>query len=198
MSDTHTILRLDASARHTGSIGRGLTGTLIDKLLVKHAGAHVIARDLAVTNIPYLDEAWLDANTTPAAQRTPQQQDALSFSDELVAELKSADILVIACPIYNFSVPAALKAWIDQVCRSGLTFNYSPNGPVGLLENKKAYIVITSGGTEVGSAIDFTSGYLRHIMGFIGIKDVTFVAADRLMIDADASLAKAHAAIEKL
>ena len=105
---------------------------------------------------------------------------------------------MISTPIYNFGIPASLKAWIDQIARAGLTFNYTPNGPVGLMEGKRAVIAIASGGTQVGSDIDWASSYLRHIMGFIGITDVEFVAADQLMVDADASHAKADAALKAL
>ena len=89
--------------------------------------------------------------------------------------------LVIGLPIYNFSVPAAMKAWIDQIARVGVTFNYSENGPVGLMKKKRAIILLASGGTKVGSDIDFASEYMKHILGFIGITDVTIIAADALM-----------------
>jgi hypothetical protein len=108
-----------------------------------------------------------------------------------VAELKAADTLVIGLPIYNFGVPAALKAWVDQVARAGVTFKYSEYGPKGLLEGKRAIVAVASGGTEAGSDIDFATGYIRHVLGFIGITDVEFVTADRLMLDADGTMAKA-------
>ena len=100
--------------------------------------------------------------------------------------------------IYNFGVPAALKAWIDQIARAGVTFKYTENGPVGLLDGKRAIIAVASGGTEVGSEIDFATGYMRHIMGFIGIHDVEVVAADQLMLDADAANSKAAEQIKSL
>jgi FMN-dependent NADH-azoreductase len=106
--------------------------------------------------------------------------------------------LVIGSPVYNFSVPAALKAWIDQICRVGVTFKYTPDGPVGLLSGKRAIIVIASGGTSIGSDIDYASGYLKHIMDFIGIHDVTIIAADALGKDAKAKLAAANVDIESL
>ncbi len=103
----------------------------------------------------------------------------------MIAEVKAADTLVIGLPVYNFGVPSALKAWIDQVCRAGLTFTYSENGPVGLLKDKRAIVFYVSGGTMMGSDIDFASGYLRHILGFIGITDVQMVTADQHMMDPD-------------
>ena len=105
---------------------------------------------------------------------------------------------MIGAPIYNFSVPAGLKAWIDLVARVGLTFAYTEEGPAGLLEGKRAIIAVASGGTEAGSAIDFASGYLRHMLGFMGITEVEIVAADTLAIDEGAALAKAKSQIEAL
>jgi FMN-dependent NADH-azoreductase len=122
----------------------------------------------------------------------------LALSDSLVAELQAADTVLITLPIWNFGIPSTLKAWIDQVARAGVTFRYTPDGPVGLLEGKRAILAVASGGTEVGSAIDFATDYLRHVLGFIGIHEVEIVAADRLMVDADASHAKADAAIDAL
>ncbi|ABV92103.1 FMN-dependent NADH-azoreductase 1 [Dinoroseobacter shibae DFL 12 = DSM 16493] len=131
-------------------------------------------------------------------QRTADQRAVLALSDSLVAELQAADTVLITLPIWNFGIPSTLKAWIDQVARAGVTFRYTPDGPVGLLEGKRAILAVASGGTEVGSAIDFATDYLRHVLGFIGIHEVEIVAADRLMVDADASHAKADAAIDAL
>jgi FMN-dependent NADH-azoreductase len=142
--------------------------------------------------VPVVDGAWIGA-AFGGGDKTP-----LSTSQELVAEIQRADHIVIASPIWNFGVPAALKAWIDQIARAGVTFKYTESGPVGLLEGKRATIIISSGGTEAGSEIDFATPYLKHVLGFIGIHDVDVVAADRLMMDADASIAKATAAIDAL
>ncbi|KIT14734.1 FMN-dependent NADH-azoreductase [Jannaschia aquimarina] len=180
------ILRIDSSARHDGSISRKLLDDVAARL-----GGPVTTRDLATEPLPQITGTWMGANFTPEADRTDEQRAALAQSDALIAELKAADTILIGAPIYNFSIPAALKAWIDLVARAGVTFRYTENGPEGLLEGKRAIIAIASGGTEVGSEIDFASGYLRHVLGFIGITDVEFVAADRLMIDADASMSKA-------
>ncbi|ABD53677.1 FMN-dependent NADH-azoreductase [Jannaschia sp. CCS1] len=188
---TH-ILRIDASARRDGSVSRDLTTQIVDLL-----GGEVTIRDLT-TAIPQLDEAWIGANFTPADQRTAQQQETLSLSDTLVAEVQAADTLVIGLPIYNFGVPAALKAWVDQIARAGVTFQYTETGPKGLLEGKRAIVAVASGGTEAGSDIDFATGYMRHVLGFIGITDVTFVTADRLMVDPDAAHKTAQTQIEAL
>ncbi len=189
---TQTVLHIDASARLNGSTTRDLTARIVSRL-----GGKVIRRDLAHA-IPQIDETWVNANFTPADQRSKAQSAALELSDTLISEIKAADVLVIGVPVYNFGIPTALKAWIDQIARAGVTFSYTEDGPKGLLEGKRAIIALASGGTPVGSEIDFASGYMRHIMGFIGITDVEIVAADRLMVDADAALCGANARIEEL
>lgn len=187
-----TILHIDSSARSEGSVTRELSAKIVSKL-----GDTVIRRDLAMP-IPQIDAAWVGANTTPADDRSAEQKEALALSDSLVAELQAADTIVIGTPIYNFGIPAALKAWVDQVARAGLTFRYTENGPEGLLSGKRAIIVIASGGTPAGAEIDFASGYMRHVLGFIGITDVELVAADRLMMDGEASMTAANAQVEAL
>lgn len=189
---TNTVLLINSSARQTGSTSRDMTARIAKKL-----GGTVIERDLAEP-VPQIDEKWVAASFTPADQRTTAQIATLDLSDALAAELKAADTLVIGVPIYNFGVPAALKAWIDQVARTGVTFAYTDEGPVGLLEGKRAIIAASSGGTAVGSDIDFATGYLRHFLGFIGIHDVDLVSADQMMVDADAALGKAAAQIDAL
>lgn len=191
---TNSILRIDASARRSGSVSRDL----VDKIVARFGpDVSITARDLA-GGLPLIDEAWVEANFTPAADRTPAQNDILSLSDTLIAELREADTLLIGVPIYNFGVPAALKAWVDQIARAGVTFQYSEAGPKGLLSGKRAIIAIASGGTEAGSEIDFATGYLRHVLGFIGITHVDVITADRLAVDAEATLAAANAQVQSL
>ncbi|MEM1302631.1 MAG: NAD(P)H-dependent oxidoreductase, partial [Pseudomonadota bacterium] len=162
-----TVLRIDSSARLQGSITRKLTNQIVTQL----APSKTLTRDLS-KGVPLISEAWVNANFTPADQRTDAQRAELATSDAMVAEVAEADILVLGVPIYNFSVPAAMKAWIDQIARAGITFQYTENGPKGLLTNKRAIVVIASGGTKSGSDIDFATDYIRHVMGFIGIDDV--------------------------
>ncbi|MEX0366529.1 MAG: FMN-dependent NADH-azoreductase [Ruegeria sp.] len=189
----HTILHIDASARRAGSTTRELSGQV-----VKHLGAsRIIRRDLA-TPLPLLTEDWVNANFTPADQRDAVQRDLLSLSDELVSELKEADTIVIGLPIYNFSVPAAFKAWIDLIARVGETFAYSETGPKGLLEGKRAILAVASGGTAVDSEIDFATTYTRHVLGFVGITEVEVIAADRMALDPEAALEGARAAVAQL
>ena len=189
MSYASTILNVLVSPRGDASVSRQLAEKVIAR--VRDADTDVITRDVSA-GVPVVDGAWIGA-AFGGDDKSP-----LSTSEVLVEELKAADHLIIATPIWNFGVPAALKAWIDQIARAGLTFKYTDTGPVGLLEGKRATIVITSGGTESGSPIDFATPYLKHVLGFIGITDVDVVAADRLMVDADASMAKAEKAIMEL
>ncbi|MEQ8822949.1 MAG: NAD(P)H-dependent oxidoreductase [Filomicrobium sp.] len=191
MSTPPTILRVDASPRGADSVSRQLGDELIAGLLREDPSAKVVSRDVA-GGYTAVDADWIGANFTDDAARTAEQRAKLAGSDELVAELQSAGTLVITTPIYNFGIPAALKSWIDLIARARLTFRYTASGPVGLLEGKRAFIVVTSGGTPIGSDIDFATGYLKHILGFVGIKDVTVVDAGGLGGDADAIIAGAR------
>lgn len=170
------ILKVDASARYQDSVTRNLANKLVQTIAADQSV--IVERDVA-KGLPFLDEQWINANFTPVEQRDEQAQQTLALSNALVDELINADTIVIASPIYNFGVPAALKAWIDLIARVHRTFYYTENGPVGLLENKKAYLVIASGGTPSGSEIDFATGYLKQVLKFIGISDVTVVDATR-------------------
>jgi FMN-dependent NADH-azoreductase len=186
MTQSRNILRIDASARKAGSSSRALTDALIERL----SPANIVSRDLSEA-LPFVTENWVHANFTDEAERTAEQKAELALSDALVEEIFAADILVIGTPIYNFAVPAALKAWIDLIARARKTFHYTATGPEGLLSGKQAYVLIASGGTEVGSDIDFASGYLRHILGFVGITDVTIIAADQQMMKGEEAVSQA-------
>ncbi|MEM8555798.1 MAG: NAD(P)H-dependent oxidoreductase [Pseudomonadota bacterium] len=190
------ILRIESSARTSGSTTRDLNDQIVHRF-AKSGPVRVINRDLTQP-IPQINENWVMANFTPADDRSADQRETLALSDTLIGELQEADVIVIGVPIYNFGVPAALKAWVDQVARAGVTFQYSANGPVGLLEGKRAILSVASGGTEVGSDIDFATGYMRHVLSFIGITDVEVVRADRQMVDAEATKAKSRADLDAL
>jgi FMN-dependent NADH-azoreductase len=183
------ILHIDASARHADSVSRKLSADLVARL----AGdsGQVTYRD-ASQKLPFVDEQLINAYFTPEDARTPDQRASLALSNQIVAELKENDVMVIGVPIYNFSMPAALKAWADLAARVGETFRYTEQGPLGLLENKKAYIVVASGGTVVGSPIDFLTPWLKHYLGFIGITDVSVISADALNQDYDATITQAE------
>ena len=187
------ILRIDSSARRDGSETRALSDALISRIEAT-ADTTVIHRDLAADAPGFVNEAWVGANFTDPDARSDTQAAELAASDALVAELEAADVIVIGAPIYNFNIPAVLKAWIDKVVRARVTFRYGENGPEGLLKDKKAYVVMASGGVPMGSAMDFALPYLRYILGFVGIHDVEFISAAEVKDDPrrlDAALAGA-------
>ena len=189
-----TILHIDSSANLTSSVTRGLTAAVLAKL----GDAEVITRDLAKEPLPQITEAWIAAREVPTADRSAEQNALLAQSDALIEELRAADTIVIGAPMYNFSVPASLKAWIDLVARQGETFRYTETGPEGLLEGKRAIVALASGGVPAGSDMDFSTGYLKLFLGFIGITDVTIISADALARDAETSIANAHAKVSEL
>ncbi len=188
---TLRVLRVDASARAEGSVTRLLGDQLIQDLAQRVPDLSVTRRDVA-HGLPFVDAAWVNANFADPDARSDMQRQTLAGSDALVAEVTAADVIVIGAPIYNFGVPATLKAWIDQIARARLTFRYTEQGPQGLLTGKKVYILTATGGTEVGSAIDFATPWLKFVLGFIGITDVEVIAADRGMSRGD--VARQHAA----
>jgi FMN-dependent NADH-azoreductase len=187
------ILYVTASIRpDTESVSRGLGQRLVEGLAAK-TGATVTTRDIAANDLPYVSAERFAANLAPYAERTAEQTELAAIADTLIAELQAADTIVIASPIYNFGPPATLKAWADLVARAGTTFRYTETGPEGLLTGKKAYIAIASGGTPVGSDIDFMSRWLTFFLGFLGITDVEIVAADGIMgVDGEAKIAAAQ------
>jgi FMN-dependent NADH-azoreductase len=190
---TQTILHIDASARTENSISRDLSAQIVTRF----ADARIVRRDLAHP-LPLITADWIAANFTPASDRDDPQRNTLALSDTLVGELVAADVIVIGLPIYNFSIPAALKAWIDLIARAGLTFEYTAQGPKGLLHGKRVIIAVASGGTKMGSDIDFATGYLRHVLGFVGITQIDFVAADQLALSPEATLKSAQASVRAL
>jgi FMN-dependent NADH-azoreductase len=183
------VLEVAASGRNDGSVSRMLSADLIGALEERHGTVALTRRDLN-KGLPFVDDAWINANFTAPEERSAGQRAALAESDALVAELKAADVLVIGSPIYNFGVPAALKAWVDMVARARLTFRYTETGPKGLLEGKKAYLVIASGGVPVDSPM--------HALAFIGITDVEVIAAEQLNSKAEESIDAARVRIAEL
>jgi len=176
-----TLLHIDVSPRGEHSISRQISAAAVQAWKQKNPDGKVIERDLATTKLTFVDLDWIAGAFTPPDQHTTNHKSAIAVSDELVDELLAADEIVIGAPMYNFSFPAVLKAWIDHVVRAGKTFKYSSEGAEGLAKGRKAVIVIASAGAyEAGSsmeALDYETPYLRFILGFIGITDVRFVAA---------------------
>lgn len=177
---TRTVLHIDASGTTDTSISRAATAQLLSDL----KPARVIRRDLAATPMPYVDDTWIKARLVPETERSDAEASALTLSDTLIAELQQADMIVIGMPMYNFGMPASLKAWIDLIARPGVTFRYTENGPIGLLQGKRAIVAVASGGVPVDSGMDFATPHLRQVLRFIGIDDITVHVAKELVTEA--------------
>ena len=191
------VLEISASGRRSDSVSRMLTAELIEALEIREGEIDVLRRDLS-DGVSLVDESWIGANFTAEEERTAEQRGVLQDSDALVAELQAADVIVIGAPIYNFGIPAALKAWVDMIARARLTFRYTANGPEGLLTGKKAYIVNASGGVPDDSAVDLATPYLRQALKFVGITDVDVIAAEQLNSRAEESIDAARVRIAEL
>jgi FMN-dependent NADH-azoreductase len=174
-----TLLQIQTSLFGTGSQSAQLAAQFAATWQQRHPDGRVVVRDLAREPVPHLTAERFQAFTTPADQRTPEQKEVAAFSDTLIAELAAADEIVLAVPMYNFSVPSTLRAYFDHVARAGVTFRYTESGPQGLIQGKKAYVFITRGGVHAGAA-DTQIPYLRQFLAFIGITDVEFVLAEGL------------------
>lgn len=175
-----SLLVVEVSPRFETSTSRKLTKVFVDKWQTKHLDGQVVVRDLARDQPPYVDLPWIGGAFAPPETHAPENAAAIAVSDELVAELKAADEIIIGTPMYNFSIPAVLKAWIDHIVRVGVTIGANN---VGLLTGKKATIVIASGGDfSPGSPVEGynqASGYLRQVLAWIGITDIQIILADR-------------------
>ncbi|WP_370197898.1 FMN-dependent NADH-azoreductase [Roseibium sp.] len=180
------VLVLTSSVLGDASVSSQLTTHIVNQLRLKNGKSKVIARDLGSNPVPHLTQDSTIALRVPEAENEVQAN-AQALSDELIAELKAADLLVIGAPMYNFGIPSTLKAWFDYVLRAGVTFSYSDAGPEGLLKGKRAIVVLTRGGLySEGPAqlMDAQEPHLRTLLGFIGITDVTFIRAEKLAFGA--------------
>ncbi len=189
------ILQINSSTKPAESATR----ELVDATIARIAGADatIVDRDL-IEGLPLLDGPVTANLATPADERSPESAPALAISDQLIAELKAADAIVIGAPIYNFGVPGALKAWADLVARAGQTFRYSETGPEGLLDNRPVYIVVAAGGVPVGSPMDFATPWLTTFLGFLGLTDVTIISAEGLAVDPEAGMQAARDQVASL
>lgn len=176
-----TLLHIDSSPLYGRSVSRQLSDAYVTQWKASHPDGIVLERDLNANPIPPINAEWVGAVYTPEEARTPQQQEALSLSDSLLAELEQADEYVFGVPMHNFGVPSVLKLWIDQISRVGRTFSYADGTPKGLLTGKKATFIIATGGiydaqTKMAS-FNFVEPYLRSVFGFLGVTDATFLTA---------------------
>jgi len=192
-----TLLALNTSMFSTGGQSSRLADSFVAAWRASHPGAAVITRDLGRDPVPHLSAERFQAFLAQPGSRTPAQQAAVDFSDELIGELKRADVIVLGLPMYNFGVPSTLKSYFDHVARAGVTFHYTANGPAGLLTGKKAYVFATRGGQYAGTPMDTQTGFVRNFLRFIGIADVEFIYAEGLaMGEASKSNALARAQAE--
>jgi FMN-dependent NADH-azoreductase len=196
MANKTQVLRLDASANGDNSNSRKLGNVLAQQLENLFPVSEIRQRDLN-QELSFIDASWIAANFTASDERDELQNQRLAFSDQLIAELQWADHIILTTPMYNFGIPATLKAWIDLICRAGVTFTYGANGPEGLLKNKRIDIVISTGGAPLESPVDFVSGYLKQVFAFIGIEEVNIIGADQMNVNADDSYARALTQIEQ-
>ncbi len=194
-----TLLIVNSSPR-SNSVSRRLTRHVAEEWKAKNPGGRILERDLTAETLPFVDEAWIMASYTPAAQRTPEQKKTLALSDTLIDELLAADMIVLGVPMHNFSIPAALKVWIDQITRAGKSFSYGDTGPKGLIpSDKKVLAIVSRGGVYgEGSPADFQVPYLRHMLSFIGLTNVTVVDADKQAFGTDAAQQSVEEAAKKL
>ncbi|HMG10329.1 MAG TPA: NAD(P)H-dependent oxidoreductase [Mucilaginibacter sp.] len=170
------ILHIISSPRGEASLSIKLGNAIIEKIKAEYPGSTVKESNLITQQFPHLEEAHLTSFFTPAESRTPANIEAIKHSDEAIQEIRDADIVVIGAPLYNFSIHSSLKAWIDHIVRAGITFKYDENGPEGLLKGKKVYIALASGGIYSDGpmqSLDFVEPYLKHILSFIGLADIS-------------------------
>jgi len=180
------ILQINSSARSQGSNSTRVADSIVERLRAADPGASLVVRDLARNPHPVLDEAALGALFTPDEQRTPEQAARVALDDALIAEIQAADAVVLGVPMYNFGVPAQLKNWLDAIARAKVTFQYTANGPEGLLKNKTVYVAFARGGRYRGTPADTQVPFLKTILGFLGMTDVRFVFAEGFAMGPDA------------
>jgi len=187
------ILQVNSSVRGAASASTRLASSIVKQLTSLDPKAEVVVRELGKQ--PILDEAALQALFTPADARSPEQAARVAIDDATIAEIQSADVVVLGVPMYNFGVPVQLKAWIDAISRAGVTFRYTENGPEGLIKGKKVFAGLARGGLYRNTPADSQVPYLKSVLGFLGMTDVTFIHAEGLSMGEEAA-AKAFAEAE--
>jgi len=198
-----TILRIDSSSRGTGSVSRSLGDHIERQLIARHPDGRVVRRDLMASALPHITQETIAGYYTPAGEMTDTLRRATALSDALIAELKAADIVVITVPMYNFSIPSALKAWIDHIVRIGHTFSYDGTNFAGLVGGKKVYVACAYGAGGYGAgepfaAANFVEPYLRFLLGFLGLTDTTFFAVEATTAGPDAIAANTRKAEQSI
>lgn len=187
----HTILHIDSSPLGDRSVSRKLTAKILAELKAKHPDSKIITRDLGAAPLPHLDELTIGAFFTPSDQRNAALNRAIELSDQAVDELLAADIVVIGVPMWNFGIPSSLKAWIDHIVRAGRTFKFTPTGPVSLVPEGTKVIIVSARGLVYSEGpykvMDYQETYLKAVLGFIGLTDVSFIRAEGVAMGEDAA-----------
>lgn len=181
------ILQINSSARREGANSTRVASEVSARVVAANPAAKLSVRDLAAEPVPVLDEAALGALFTPADKRTADQAARVALYDALIAEVQAADVLVLGVPMYNFTVTAQFKNWIDAIARAGVTFRYTENGPEGLLKGKKVYVALARGGMYRGTELDTQVPYLKAVLGFLGMTDLHFIYAEGLNMGPEAA-----------
>lgn len=179
------ILNITSSAKGENSFSGKLSTAIVEKLQTKYPDISLQTLNLGKNPLPHLDEVHLAAFFTPENLQTDDDKEVIKISSEAIKETMEADIIVISVPLYNFGIPSTLKSWIDHIARAGITFTYTENGPEGLIKNKKVYLAIASGGIYSEGPMkpfDFTEVYLRAVLGFLGMTDITVFRVEGTVI----------------
>ena len=192
------LLQLNTSLFSQGGQSSQLADAFVAAWQKKHADGRVVKRDLTDEPVPHLDAERFSAFLAKPEDRTPAQQAAVAYSDQLIAELREADVIVLGLPMYNFGVPSVLKAYFDHIARAGVTFRYTEKGPIGLLTGKEVYVLAARGGLYAGTPKDTQTAYVRNFLGFLGMTDVEFVYAEGLAMGEESKTAALGKAREEL
>lgn len=196
-----TLLQLNSSLFAGNGQSSRLSNEFVAAWRAANPDGKVVVRDLAADPIPHLDGQRFGAFLAKPEERNAQQQAVVDFSDALIEEIRNADVIALGLPMYNFGIPSTLKAYFDHIARSGVTFRYTENGPVGLLTGKKVYVFAARGGIYQGTPMDTQTGYVRDFLRFIGLSDVEFVYAEGLAMGEEpkkTALEKAENVIRQL
>lgn len=194
------ILRINSSLFGNNGASTQIIDNLVAQLTTKLADVEVVTRDFSTEAIPHVDGAWIGALMTPEQDKSVEQIAKTQFSDKLIAEVKEADFIVIAAPMYNFNVPSMLKAWFDHLARAGVTFKYTETGPVGLIADKPVYVVTTRGGMHKDTTRDTEVQFIKTFLNFIGLTQVEFIYAEGLSMQEhkEGALAEAYKQVSQV
>ena len=192
-----TLLHVKSSLFGDQGQSAQLAGSFISRWTQENPDSSVIERDLAADPVPHLDAFRMGALNTPEADRSQEQQAVVDLADQLLSEVKAADVIVIGLPMYNFSVPSQLKSWFDHLARAGVTFQYTETGVQGLIEDRPVYLISTRGGVYGDEGSNMQISYVKQLLSFMGLNSQQLVVAEGLAMDdhRDAALEKARAAL---